>query len=161
MDMAAHRPKICVRYTERKGPTMRDLQFFVKAIWFLILCAFMWFLTMAVTGQWWVFPILFVGLCVYAVHDVRKKQRRIAYLAAEAKRARNIADEKQAIADQLAEEARAINEQAERATARLDLEAEAEIAEAEAEAAEARARATRLRREADARAETPEAISPG
>jgi hypothetical protein len=119
---------------------MNDLQFFLKAIWFLVLCAFVWFVTIVITGQLWVFPLLFVGLCVYAYYDVRKKRQHIAYLAAEAERTRKIAEEKQAIADRYEAEARAINERAERARARLDLEAEAEAAEADRELAEARKR---------------------
>jgi uncharacterized membrane protein len=80
-------------------------RFFGHMIWLAILCAFGWFVTFVLTGKWFVFPILFVGLVVVAIHRARERQRRIAVLAAEADRARREADEVQAIADRLAEEA--------------------------------------------------------
>ena len=70
-------------------------------IWLAILCAFGWLVTFVLTGKWFVFPILFVGLVVVAIHRAREKQRRIAVLAADAEQARQEADEAQAIADRL------------------------------------------------------------
>jgi hypothetical protein len=64
------------------------LRFFGQMIWLAILCAFGWLVTFALSGQWWVFPVLFVGLVVVAIHRAREKQGRIAILAAEADGAR-------------------------------------------------------------------------
>ena len=80
-------------------------------------------MTFVLTGKWFAFPILFVGLVVVAIHRAREKQRRIAVLAADAERARREAGEAQAIADRLAEEARVANEEAERARQRMDARA--------------------------------------
>jgi hypothetical protein len=67
----------------------------VKTIEFAFLFMFMWFITSMMTGQIWVWPVVFVGLCVYAVgssiHEIRTRQRY---------------EEARAIADRLAEEAR-------------------------------------------------------
>ncbi len=80
---------------------MSGLRFFGQMIWLAILCAFGWLVTFVLTGKWFVFPILFVGLVVVAIHRAREKQRRIAVLAADAEQARQEADEAQAIADRL------------------------------------------------------------
>jgi small-conductance mechanosensitive channel len=66
-----------------------------------ILCAFGWLVTFVLTGKWFVFPILFVGLVVVAIHRAREKQRRIAVLAADAAQSRQEAEEAQAEAHQL------------------------------------------------------------
>ena len=80
---------------------MSGLRFFGQMIWLAILCAFGWLVTFVLTGKWFVFPILLVGLVVVAIHRAQEKQGRIAMLAAEADRARREADEAHAIAERL------------------------------------------------------------
>jgi hypothetical protein len=48
-----------------------DVRFFARPIRFVILCAFLWLLAFELSGQRWVFPVAFVGLCVYALCQVR------------------------------------------------------------------------------------------
>jgi hypothetical protein len=100
-----------------------DVRFFVRLIWLAILCVFGWLVTFVLTEKWWAFPILLVGLVVVAIHRAREKQVRIAMLAAEADRARQEADEAQAIADRLAEEARIANAEAQRTRQRIETRA--------------------------------------
>jgi uncharacterized membrane protein len=78
-----------------------DVRFFVRLIWLAILCAFGWLVTFVLTRKWFVFPILFVGLVVVAIHRAREEQRRIAVLAADAEQARQEAEEAQAEAHRL------------------------------------------------------------
>jgi hypothetical protein len=87
---------------------MNDVRFFLKAIQFLFACAFLWFLTMMVTGQWWVFPLAFVGLCAYVIYDGRQKRKLAEQVATcnPVKEATRRAEEARATADRLAEEAR-------------------------------------------------------
>jgi hypothetical protein len=55
-----------------------DVRIFARAIWFVILCAFLWLLAFALSGQRWVFPVAFVGSCVYAVCQARETARLLA-----------------------------------------------------------------------------------
>jgi hypothetical protein len=76
-DICGHRAIVCVPLVELKsagmmGPAI-DVRFFARASWFVVLCAFLWLLAFAHSGQRWVFPVAFVGLCVYAVCQVREK----------------------------------------------------------------------------------------
>ena len=48
--------------------------FFGQMIWLAILCAFGWLVTFVLTGKWFVFPILLVGLVVVAIHRAQEKQ---------------------------------------------------------------------------------------
>ena len=102
---------------------MSDVRFFVRLIWLAILCVFGWLLTFVLTEKWWAFPILLVGLVVVAIRRAREKQGRIAMLAAEADRARQEADEAQAIADRMAEEGHAAQNEAEQARQRMETRA--------------------------------------
>ena len=71
----------------------------IKTVQFLFAFLFLWFLISMMTGQIWLFPLVFVGLCVYAYYDQRK-------LIAQARIATKRANEARATADRLAEEAR-------------------------------------------------------
>jgi hypothetical protein len=88
---------------------MNDVRFFLKAIEFLFAFLFLWFLSTVITRQIWLFPLVFVGLCVYQVvqciRQIRKRQR-YEQARAVAEEAVKRAEEARATANRLAEEAR-------------------------------------------------------
>jgi hypothetical protein len=69
----------------------------MKTIQFVFCWLFLWFVTTAVTGQMWLWPVVFVGLCAYVIYGERRKR----------KLGQENAKEARAIADRYAEEARA------------------------------------------------------
>jgi hypothetical protein len=58
---------------------MTDLRFFLKAVELLLAFLYLWFITSVMTAQLWLWPILFVGLCLFvapiAIWDERKKRK--------------------------------------------------------------------------------------
>jgi hypothetical protein len=76
---------------------MNDVRFFLKSIELLLAFLYLWFITSVMTAQLWLWPILFVGLCLYAIlyaiyDGVRKKRKENRAIGRERQR---IAKEKQ------------------------------------------------------------------